>query len=318
MENGEIPRETLKAAVFGLNRYRMFLNEQYPAQGYINPDNIIADLRCYMKAEGSLMKHNDLLDEYWEQAPTKSTAYLDFSMIKSFYKANSYALTTTAPKRCTVREGKFELTSEHIRRICSIAPIEYSSWILADNYLAFRIGILNELTVRYFKTENWTKYQPLYPVFIPKRLTGTFDIDVTYIGNDAMQLCKIYFEQNNFGADDKPWAYNTEATKTAMFKKYAYQAGVIEAPYGLWPNGVPKGLSMVTPHIFRHRKQTIMGNHKISEKHKDYVLGHITRSMGGGKYEHPPQNEIYNDQLEILPDLKIFGHHSDSPTRPTV
>lgn len=317
MENGEIPRETLKAAIFGLNRYRQYLHEQYPTQGYINPDNIIADLRCYMKAEGSLMKHNDLLDEYWEQAPTKSTAHLDFSMIKSFYKANSYALTTTAPKRGTVREGKFELTSEHIRRICSIAPIEYSSWILANNYLAVRIGILASLKVKYFQTEHWTKDLPLYPVFIPLRLSGTFEY-TTYIGNDAMQLCKVYFEMNDFKDEDCPWAYSTETTKNAMFKKYAYDAGVIDAPHGLWPNGVPKGLSPVTPHINRQRKQTIAERHKINSNWIDHMLGHIPKGTDAKHYSKPNQEDIYKANLEILPDLEIFGHHSNSPTRPTV
>lgn len=313
--NRKVPAATKRMMIESLRDYLSFLSKKEGK--LVTPDDIIKDLQHQLMLTGSFRKHNDLLDEFWESFSSSTTAKLRFAAVKSFYSRNDYKLTVSSPGVPTVREGKFNLTSDMIRAICDVAPINHSSWILANNYLAVRIGVIPELTVSNFLTHNWSKDQPLYPVFIPKRLTGYFDI-TSYIGYDAMMLLKHYFKINDFKESDRPWKFATTNYMNQQFKKYAYKAGVIDAPYGLWPNGSPKGLCPLHSHVFRSRKQTIMGNHKISEKHKDYALGHISRGVGARYYEAPSTEDIYNTHLQILPDLEIYGHHHQSPTQPNV
>jgi len=296
-EENKVPYATKKAAIYALDSYCKFTN--------MNPDQIISDLQEYMKKEASLKKHNRLIDKFWLNYPTKTTAHLYFTMIKSFYKANDYALTTSPPKRPTRREGTFDLTSNHIQQICGLAPIEHSSWILTNNYLALRIGALNQLTVKNFLTQNWDKNLPLYPVIVPKRLTGYYEL-TTYIGKDAMQLLKIYFEEYNYKNDAMPWAWSTETTKNSMLKRYAYEAGIINAPQGLEITGAPKGLCLIHTQIFRSRKQTIAERHRINSNWIDYMLGHIPKGTDAKHYSKPNDEDMYKCNLEILPDLKIF------------
>ena len=88
-----------------------------------------------------------------------------------------------------MREQELIPTSEQIRAICDVAPLPHKTWILVANYTGLRIGAFPELKVENFAVENWKQDKPLYPVYIPERISGTFNY-VVFIGNTAKTYCK--------------------------------------------------------------------------------------------------------------------------------
>ena len=105
------------------------------------------------------------------------------------------------------------------------------------------------------------------------------------------------------------------------FKHYAYKAGVIDAPDGVWKSGgsinTPKGLCPLRPHALRKRVQTILEK-KVPLNWVDHMLGHIPRGAQGKAYSRPSQDELYEAYLSCLPELEIYGHHVQSPILPSI
>ena len=298
MENGGMSKATKQFALMSLKFYTEY--------AHMNPDQIIEDAGAHINS------HYDLIDKFWADYPTKTTATIMFGYLKSFYHANRIPLTSKQPSLPTVRKFEKIPNNEEIRRICDVAPLQHASWILANSYMGLRIGAIPELSQADF---NLNEDKPLYPVRIRKNISGTFEY-VTFIGHDAKTKLESYFENAN---PEKPWNYKS-VTLIQRFKHYAYKAGVIDAPDGVWKSGgsinTPKGLCPLRPHALRKRVQTILEK-KVPLNWVDHMLGHIPRGAQGKAYSRPSQDELYEAYLSCLPELEIYGHHVQSPILPS-
>jgi integrase len=308
MENGGIPPNTLRMCNSAMREYTQFAG--------MNPDQLIEDYAKEMRTTGKTTKHNDLLDKFWEAYPTKTTGGVYFALIKGFYKHNDCPLTATTPSIPKVRGKDFKLESQHVRAICDVAPLQHKSWILTNNYICLRIGAITQLKVSDFMIDNWKEDKPLYPVSISKALSGTFDY-TTFIGNDAMQTLQTYFRTKEFKPTDKPWDCD-ESNLNDMLKLYAYKAKVIDAPEGTWADGTPKGFCPLHSHVFRKRGQTVFEKSGIPLNWVDYLLGHVPRGAQAKAYSRPSDEELHNAYLQALPELEIYGHHTQTPTHANV
>ena len=182
--NNEIPVDTHRAALGALTAFTAFTN--------MTPDQLIEDVKNELKQSGSIDKHNDLLDQYWDKATVKTTAARNFRMIRSFYKHNGIMLTTTSPKIDAIRTNEMIIASNMIRKICDVAPLQHSSWMLANSYMGLRIGAIAMLVKDDFQMQNWAEDRALYPVHIGKAISGTFEY-ITFIGHDAKERLQTYF-----------------------------------------------------------------------------------------------------------------------------
>ena len=298
--NNVIPDDTHRAAIGALNAFTAYTN--------MNPDQLIADAKNELRQSGSIDKHNDLLDQYYDTATTKSTAARNFRMIRSFYKRNGILLTTTSPQVDEVRTNAIKINSDMISKICDVAPLQHSSWMLANSYMGLRIGAIAMLTKNDFQMQNWAEDRALYPVHISKAISGTFEY-VTFIGHDAKERLQTYFSTVK---GDQPWHYN-EGYLIKMFKIFAYKAGIIEAPLGLDVHGVPKGMCPIRTHAFRKRVQTVLEGAHVPLNWVDHMLGHVPRGAQASAYSKPQEAELYQSYLVALPLLEIYGHHAQSP-----
>lgn len=308
MEQGGVPEATLKAVKYALNDYTKFTGK--------NPDELIAQAIDSFKLTGNSMEMNDQLDLFYESFKSKTLGTRQVSIIKAFYKHNGISITCSVATAPVIRTKNKILNSEELRAICDCSAQPYRAMFLANNYMGLRIGAIIELTVEDFQTEEWTKDQPLYPVFISQNLSGTFSY-TTYIGHDAMTTLKTYFAAYKYSGRDKPFQYTPEWIN-CQFKKAAYLAGIIGAPNGFDQYGAPKGLNELRFHTLRMRKQTIQEQVGTNVNLVDRILGHIPRGANGINYSHPSDEIIYEESLKSLPYLEIYGHHELSPTEPTV
>jgi hypothetical protein len=312
IENGGIPPDTYKLALASLSAFTKFVN--------MTPDQLIDDAYAEMRTKGHSQKHCDLLDKFWEDYPTKTTAKVYYAYLKGFYKRNGVTITTATPTAPTMRTGDLKLTSEFVRRICDVAPLQHASWILANNYMGLRIGAVTEMTIADFQTEQWQEDRPLYPVRIRKHISGTFEYTV-FIGHDAKTVLQSHFAKEELKSQDKPWDYD-EGYLTAFFKKYAFQAGVIDAPFGLWDEsawlaGTPKGPCKLRTHAQRKHLQTTL-EQTVPLNWVDLMLGHVPRGAQGKAYSQPTDEQLYSAYLTALPELEIYGHHTMSPALPKI
>ena len=308
MENGGIPIATKRQCVASITKYCEFTE--------MSPDELIADYAKQMRETGRTTKHNDLLDRFWEDYPTKTTAAVYFACLKGFYRHNDCPLTTSAPTVPIVRKKDFKLETIHVRAICDNAILPHKSWILANNYMGLRVNAITQLAVSNFMTENWVEDEPLYPVFIPRMFSGTFDY-TTFIGNDAMQVLRIYFESQTFSRQSRPWSYSTVGLNSAL-KKYALRAKIITAPHGTWKNDIPKGYCPLHSHCFRKRVQTVLEKNDVPLNWVDRLLGHVPRGADASAYSIPSVEELHDAYLYALAELEVYGHHPDTPTKANV
>jgi hypothetical protein len=298
--NNSIPIDTQRVALSALNAFTLFAK--------MNPDQLIEDAHNELKERGSVDKHNDMLDRYWDEAPVKTTAARDFRMIRSFYKRNGIALTTTSPNVDAVRTNDLKINSDMIRKICDVAPLQHSSWMLANSYMGLRIGAMKHLVKGDFLIENWKQDQALYPVHISKEISGTFEY-TTFIGHDAKERLQTWFASCK---NDHPWHYN-EGYLIKTFKIYALKAGIIDAPNGVDARGVPKGLCPIRTHAFRKRVQTVLEGAHVPLNWVDHMLGHVPRGAQASAYSKPQDFELQAAYLTALPQMEIYGHHAQSP-----
>jgi hypothetical protein len=326
LERGGIPYDTMSPMRRALDKYCLSLNR--------NPDEFIEDAKASVRANGSIDEINDVLDEWWETVISnadpstldrpypriaETVARQFYAILKGFYKANGIVITAKTPTSPKIRKTTLIPSSAQIKAICNVAPIQHASWILANNYLGLRITAITGLTVEDFQVENWDKDLPLYPVFISKQISGYFDY-TTWIGHDAMELLRTYFREEGFTNADYPWNYDRKWLN-CVFKRYAYLAGVIGAPHGLDPDGVPKGLSPLHTHTMRMRRQSIQESVHTAQNWTDHLMGHIPSGANGRNYSFPENcapEDLYNEVLKVLPKLEIYGHHPLSPTESAV
>jgi hypothetical protein len=295
-----IPYDTRRCALDALSAFTTFTK--------MNPDQLIEDAKNQLKQYGSVDKHNDMLDQYWDEASVKTTAIRNFNMIRSFYKRNGILLTTTSPKTDPVRTNDIILSSDMIRKICDNAPIQHASWMLANSYMGLRIGAIPLLIKDDFLMQNWNEDRALYPVRIGKKISGTFEY-VTFIGHDAKTKLQAHFRVCK---DNNPWNYDKNYL-IRMFKIFAYKAGVVDAPNGADVHGVPKGMCPLRTHAFRKRVQTVLEGAHVPLNWVDYMLGHVPRGAQAAAYSRPQPEELYPEYLKALPLMEIYGHHAQSP-----
>ncbi len=301
MESGSIPISTRVQAITAISKFTAFAG--------MNPDQLIADAQNEMKTNGTIRKHNVLLDKFWETEKGTSTATGQFAYIKSFYRHNDIPLTVSQPPYPPSKRKERRIESSEIRRICEVAPLRHSSWLLANSYMGLRVGAIPELTVEDFHVDGWKENKPIYPVTIRKIISGTFDYTV-FIGQDAKNKLQSFFEEQGFKPQDCPWQMHRDYLIN-RFKLYAYKAGVIDAPEGLDVNEeVPKGLCPLRPHAFRKRLQTILEGAHIPLNWVDHMLGHIPRGAQASAYSQPQEQELYDSYLLALPKLEIYGSYS--------
>lgn len=304
MENGGIPSSTLEEAVAALTNFTKFVG--------MTPDEIIDSAYAEIKSSGNVNKINDLLDRFWNANTVKTTAFVHFAMLKSFYRHNGILLTTKQPALPMSKRHELALTSDFIRSICDAAPLRHAAWMLMNNYLGLRIGAIPLLTVEDFHTENWSQKRPLYPVTIRRELSGTFEY-TGFIGADAKAKLQSYFAGKTF-KENRPWRLKPESSYFIQyFKKFAYRAGIIGSPEGLNEDNVPKGLCPIRTHAFRKRLQTILEGSSVPLNWVDYLLGHIPRGAQAKAYSRPSDDDLYKAYLVALPKLEIYGHYSQSP-----
>ncbi|MCW3994937.1 MAG: hypothetical protein NWE98_02155 [Candidatus Bathyarchaeota archaeon] len=307
IEEDGVPKDTLISVKTALRDYIQFTGK--------NPDELIQEAINQIKTDGTCLKINDQLDKFYLHYKSKTTASRQTNMIKGFYKHNGIFVTCKVASPPVIREKNRILTSEEIRAICDRAPLHFRALFLANNYLGLRVGAIQNLTVANFNTEEWTKNQPLYPVFISRKLSGTFSYTV-YIGYDAMTVLKTYFKTRNFEPNDKPFNYAQDWINN-VFKRCAYETGIINATE-FNAVGAPKGINELRFHTLRMRRQTIQESVKTAQNWVDHIMGHIPKGADGKNYSHPPQKDIYQEILKALPKLEIYGHHEQSPTEATV
>lgn len=304
VENGGIPPSTRKMALEALSKFTEYAK--------MKPDELIALAHKETRETGSIDKINDLLDGFWMNYPTKTSASVYFAMVKSFFRGNGIALTTRQPAFPFSKRKEIHLTSDIIRRICDVASLRHAAWMLANSYMGLRIGAFRLLKIEDFHTENWEQQKPLYPVSIGKHISGTFDY-TAFIGHDAKAKLASYFDDKTF-SENRPWKA-TEGTTYYIqtFKKYAYRADVIDAPSGLTALGVPKGLCPIRTHAFRKRLQTVLEGSHMPLNWVDRLLGHIPRGSDAKAYSQPTEDDLYKAYLIALPALEIYGHYTQMP-----
>jgi hypothetical protein len=311
MENGSVPFDTLEHVKYSLRHYTAWTGK--------NPDELIAQATESIRRLGTTLEIDDQLDSFWEAMPTKTTAAVFFSFLKSFYRFNGVRLTAATPGTPKVRKNIIHLDNDMIRRICDVMPLQHASWFLSNNYMGLRLGGFRNLMVEDFHTENFEKNMPLYPVFVSKQVSGFFDY-TTYIGYDAMMKVKTYIAREGFGKKDKLWNFSDNYL-IKKFKAYAYQAGVIDAPHGLGQYGEPLGMCMLGTHAQRRRRNTIQESVGTNRNWCDHLIGHVPKGANAKSYSFPEDatpEDLYNEVLKALPKLEIYGHHELSPTEPTV
>lgn len=325
LERGGIPYDTMSPMKRALGVYTAFHGK--------SPDELLEDAKASIRLNGTVDDINDSMDIWWETSINNADpATLDrpypriaetvarqyYAMLKGFYKANGIVITAKTPSMPTVRKNTLIPDTAQIKAMCTVAPVQHSSWILANNYLGLRITAITGLMVEDFQTENWDKNQPLYPVFISKQLSGFFDY-TTWIGHDAMELLRTYFRKEGFKKTDYPWNYD-RGWLNKVFKRYGYLGGVIPAPLGLDSDGIPLGLSPLHTHTQRMRRQTLQESVRTNANWIMHLLGH--KPPGSDASYSFPENctpeDLYNEVLKVLPKLEVFGHHPLSPTTNTV
>ena len=303
-ENGCMSPSTHSKAIAALAKFTEYAK--------LSPDEIIRGAHEEIRATGSIDKYNDMLDGFWESYPTKTSAWVYFGMLKSFFRHNGIMLTTRMPTMPISKRHELTLTSEFIRRICNAAPLKHAAWMLMNNYLGLRIGAIPLLTVEAFHVENWTQERVLYPVTIRQELSGTFEY-TGFIGYDAKKKLQSYFEGKTF-PENRPWFMDSEGKYLiSAFKRYAFHAGVIKSPEGVNQFGVPKGLCPIRTHLFRKRLQTILEGSNMPLNWVDHLLGHIPRGAQAKAYSRPSEDDLYKTFLAALPKLEIYGHYSQTP-----
>ncbi|MFA5307260.1 MAG: hypothetical protein WC365_07475 [Candidatus Babeliales bacterium] len=311
VERGNIPKDTLDEVRYSIAAYTKFTDK--------NPDELIEDANRIIRTTGSVLEINDLVDEFWNQIPKKTSGTVMYSFIRAFYRHNGITLTSATPKAPVIRESELIPDSNIVRRHCDVAPIQHSSWILTNNYLGLRIEAITLLTVDDFQTENWDKDLPLYPVRIRRELSGIYEYPA-WIGHDAMMQLKTFFAKKGLKGSDKPFGYDSQWL-IKVFKKYAYEAKIVDAPLGITDEGVPKGLCPYHPQCLRKRRQTIQESVGTNQNWVDFLMGHKPRGADASNYSKPVEatpEELYQEVLKALPLLEIYGHHNQSPTKPTI
>jgi len=222
-DNAHIPVTTKSYLIRAMTAYCKYLN--------MDPDEIISDVKKEMSAGRGVDKHNKYLDNFYLNCSQSTTRWNYFNYIKAFYRHNGVLLTTRRPPRQEMRKKIRSIKTDEVRKICTVAPIFHSSWMLVNSYLGIGVGRITKLKVKDFCTENWEENRDIYPVNISKTVSGTFGY-TTFIGKDAKEFLARFFRSKKFKQEDKPWQRRPE-TLNDRFKRYAYQAKLIDAPKGL-------------------------------------------------------------------------------------
>ena len=313
VENG-VPKATKELALAALDHYCSYWQ--------MTPDEIIRDAKKCLKEEGSTQKHDDMLDQFWAEYSSRrsaTTAGVYFKYIRSFYRANGVILTTEIPQIPQVRQKDLIPTTEQIRRMIDLAPPKHRSWMILLAYTGLRIGAIPEIKVKDLNPQEWHIDQPIYPLTVRQQVSGTYTYTIWY-GWDAKQIIESWVKKR--GIIDKPeeyvWPYEKPDYLQQVFKRYAYRAGIIDAPNGLNMHGAPKGISSFRAHCLRKRLQTILERVGTPLNWVDYMLGHVPRGAQGDAYSRPTDLDLRECYLKALPELEIYGHHQATPSSPTI
>ena len=112
MENGSVPFDTLEHVKYSLRHYTAWTGK--------NPDELIAQATESIRRLGTTLEIDDQLDSFWEATPTKTTAAVFFSFLKSFYRFNGVRLTAATPGTPKVRKNLIHLNNFICDQLISI------------------------------------------------------------------------------------------------------------------------------------------------------------------------------------------------------
>jgi len=288
--NGDIPNK--RDLLYAISEYSRFVGK--------DPDAIIADAETELRS-GKIERHNQLVDDF-SGSRTQGTAYSYQGELRSFYKHNKVTLTSPRLSYKPVRSEVRIPTREEIRKICDNADMRHKSWILANSYMGLDINKITRLKVEDFQTANWAVEKPIYPVHIGKSVNPSFEY-TTFIGRDAKNLLVEYFAKCELTSIRRPWDFH-RVSLTYAFKRYAYRAKVIEAPYGLNKDGVPKGLCALSTDGLKKRLRKILRESEITQGCYFHLLG-IKRS-GISDTNIPSYDALYDAYRKVEPKLRIY------------
>lgn len=292
-DNAHIPRSTKSYLIRALTAYCKYMN--------MNPDAIIRDAKKELSAGRGVDKHNKHLDKFYMGCPQNSTPWNFFNYIRAFYKHNGINITTIRPPRKEMRKNNIRsIKTNEIRKICMVAPIFHSSWMLVNSYLGIGVGKITKLKVSDFCTEKWDENRDIYPVNISKAVSGTFDY-TTFIGKDSKEFLARFLRSKKFKQEDNLWNC-PHATLNDGFKRHAYNAKVIDAPKGFILSGAPRGLFDLTPSSFRYRLISILEDYHVPSNWIGLLTGTKRRNPGS----RPTTEQLQEVFQKAFPKLCVF------------
>jgi hypothetical protein len=206
---GYISRDYKYELLYHIRKYCNYLG--------MNPDELIDYAN-----EGYVSPDEDL-SRYEKTLNVPTSAHIN---IKNFYTFHKIPIAVSFPKYKSRNVAK-EITTEQIRKLCDIAPLKTRSWILANSYMGLKLGKLSLLKVNDFRVENWDKTKDIYVVKIRKEVSNTYDY-TTFIGADAKDVLKKYFEEQHLSSQDHPWTYWQRSRYSDDLKRLCQKAGFYE------------------------------------------------------------------------------------------
>jgi hypothetical protein len=199
----------LYTITYALKNYCLFIN--------LDPDQLIEN------ANAGLYSPDESLQNF---LGTKNNSTVPFTVIKAFYNFHKIPINTKVSwfKR---RSSISEISTDNVRKLCETADLANKSWILANSYMGLKLGRISLLTVKDFRMANWDNKQDIYPVAIRREVSLTYDY-TTFIGADAKNVLKEYFDLKHLSQADKPWGYDNRCKFSDGFRKTAIKAGIYE------------------------------------------------------------------------------------------
>ena len=267
---GFLGKDYKNSLLYSLRRYCKYLQ--------MDPKTLIEN------AKKGLLSPDQDLKEFLTNIKTSPPYY---NAITSFYRTNGIFVDLPRPEYHRKYKPK-SITTEQLRKICNIADVENQSWILANSYMGLKTGEIGLLKVEDFHIKNWKTLKNIYPVKIRKEISGNYDY-TTFIGVDAMQALKKYFDENTFRSQEIPWDYS-QVKLNKKFKNYAIKARIINSqtdPYSITPKSL----------IIRLRKTL-----RDSGMRYDWIQYVLGAEYSGNR---PLDQEIEMAYLEAFPHLKV-------------
>lgn len=286
-----------------INSRRGFLTDDYIIQLESNlkrfcnfagmtPDELIDG------AKSGTYSPDDDLEKFLVDKVSVTAFYI---IIKSFYVANGLSIKVPYPNYRMSESSTKEMTTVQLRQLCDYSDLEERSWILANSYMGLSVGKLLLLKVKDFRTENWDMPKNVYPVKIRLNVSNTFDY-TTFIGEDAKNALKTYFEQRNLSSEDCPWNYGRHMILNDYFRRNCQKIGI-------WEKG------RISPKSLEKRLQRILTESGMRHEWICYLFGQRPYiQKRSSKIDAPLDEELGIAYEKAYPKLRVYPRENENVT----